>query len=323
MIKDELIVMLEMAIEENKFERDAFLFSTDIYQEGYLTEAANSTGDSVFKRLIDSVKELIQKLKQKMTTWFQSTATKKKIDNIKKVTDENSELKNQKINVKNNNELVKFQNDTLRKLSTSQNPDKDMEEYDRGKVKIAKRIAIGAGVAITIAAFIGRYALYNKSINDEIKNTEEDIQKSIKFCGDVKYDAGISEEKSHGTTLEKKRYLASLRVHRDKLNALNQDMVKYLLYATNIDDQFNKNWKDEDSTLKSLYYGPDFTDRDYKERTFREKIMNDYNAKEKVLKDNYKKNGRVKRGFEKYEEEMKELTSTVDKINSQWEQLFS
>ena len=71
MIKNELMIMLEMAIEKDKFERDSFLFSADIYQEGYLTEAANSTGDSVLKRLIDSVKELIQKLKQKMTTWFQ------------------------------------------------------------------------------------------------------------------------------------------------------------------------------------------------------------------------------------------------------------
>lgn len=332
MIKDELIVMLEMAIEENKFERDAFLFSTDIYQEGYLTEAANSTGDSVFKRLIERVKELIQKLKQKITTWYQSSVVKQKIDNIKKVLDKNPKAKNQKINVKNNNALVKFQNDTLRKLRTSKNPDKDMEAYDKEKVKIAKKIAIGTGVAVTLAAFIGGYAIYNKNVNEEIRKTEDDIRDIEEKYGQFKHDK-ISEEKSNENILNKKRYLASLRVHRDKLSTLNQDITTYVEYSTKIDGYLMDEWKG-DSIYGSVQTGnilfKRFENGDRYDRYADKKSINDdYAAKDKARKsmpkDSYIKtlSDTKINAFKDYKDDMAELTSAVERINKNWNQLFS
>ena len=331
MIKDELIVMLEMAIEENKFERDAFLFSTDIYQEGYLTEAANSTGDSVFKRLIERVKELIQKLKQKITTWYQSSVVKQKIDNIKKVLDKNPKVKNQKINVKNNNALVKFQNDTLRKLRTSKNPDKDMEEYDKEKVKIAKKIAIGAGVAITLAAFIGGYVMYNKNVNEEIKKTEDDIRDIEEKYGQFKHDK-ISEEKSNGFILNKKRYLASLRVHRDKLSALNQDISKYVEYSNMIDLYLIRYGGDNVYTARKM--GDELDIRlaygDRYDQYVDKKLINDNYIAKVDAEKNMPKYSYIKtlsdteiNDFKDYKDDMAKLSLAVERINKKWNQLFS
>ena len=116
--------------------------------------------------------------------------------------------------------------------------------------------------------------------------------------------------------------MASLRVHRDKLDALGQDITMYVSYATKMNDYLMKKSDWSKAAGKSLYNSYDYEDRDYKERNYIEKIRNDYETKNDVLIDTMVK-GKLNDEGTNFMIDMNHLSSIIDDINEKWDQLFS
>lgn len=330
MVKNDLIFMLETTLEEDKLERDYLFESYEM--DTYLTEAGDAnTGESVLKRLIDGIKSLIKKIKDKISKYYQSSVIKKKIDRIKETLDKNSKLKNEKIHIKNNSDLVKLQNRTIAKLKSSKNPDKDMEEYNREKIKLSKKMKVGIGIAVTIATFIGGYAIYSKSVSSEIKKTEDDIRDIEEKYGQFEHKKIDDERGMSYNVINKKRYLAILHVHRDKLRSLNQDIMSYDHYSFMLDqsfindfaeqsfnDDFNLNALDIQKSSKSGSEVYELVNGSSDRPSEAKEIINrDYHNKMHI----YHQMKRPKK--DSYDEDISRLIDSFENFNKTWNQLFS
>lgn len=107
------------------------------------TEAAEQAKENIFQRAIKKIKELFQKVKDKITEFLQS----KKLKKVEKQLQENPELAKKTVKIPDYDKLHKLNLDTANRMTDKNcDPEKEMAKY-----KKQRNVILGAGALVTIS----------------------------------------------------------------------------------------------------------------------------------------------------------------------------
>lgn len=155
----------ELAVEFHDIETDLWLINgTSCY-----TEAAEQAKENIFQRAVKKIKELFQKVKDKITEFIQDREFKK----LEKQLQENPELAKKTVKMPDYDKLHKLNKDTANKMTDKNcDPEKEMAKY-----KKQRNILLGAGAAVTIS--LGVALMKIKKLKGQCDESIKSLSKAV------------------------------------------------------------------------------------------------------------------------------------------------
>lgn len=175
-------------------------------------------GKSIFQKIMDKLKDIIDKVKKKITDFINSTVFKKKVKELETTLDENPELKNVKVKIPDYEKVHKLNNDTLIILDKSNDTEKLMEKYRKQRNKLLGALTVTVVTAGAALVFLKKYS------DKKIAVLDEALKKSNKIVHKLN-DENINLTKSNKELNDANSTLRTavddLKMELDKKNTRN------------------------------------------------------------------------------------------------------
>ena len=206
---------LELLILETQRDFNYLFYGID---NEYMTESSGD-GSNFIDTIISKVKEIIQKIKEKIQSFFAEKSTKETINQVQEKAKKNPELLKKKVDVIDYDKLNKLNMEMQAELSRGNgNLKEKMEKYRKQRNAV---IAAGAVTTVTLGTLL---AIITKKKNDKISELNGQLNKTTKNLNSLK----SRHDKLNGNIRSLQEENQDLK---DKLLVKNQPTVKRKLQA--------------------------------------------------------------------------------------------